>query len=80
MVETCNWQVFDLARCRHRDLLLVAENHRLIRRAPIACRRRFYGRTLAWLGRWMVTWGWRLQERYDVMSAAPAPQAANHAR
>jgi hypothetical protein len=40
----------------------------VIRRAAHQHRRyhRCYERTLAWLGRWLVKWGWRLQERYGI--------------
>lgn len=68
MYDMCSSHVSGLARQRHRDLLIVAKSARLIRREAHQHKRnhRCYGRTLAWLGRWLVIWGWRLQERYGI--------------
>jgi hypothetical protein len=70
MDDMCGSHVFGLARQRHRDLLIVAKSARLIRRTAHQHRsyHRCYERTLAWLGRWLVKWGWRLQERYGIAS------------
>jgi len=59
-----------LAGERHRELLLGANGRRLVRQArPRGLEaQRFYNRGLAWLGRRMVVWGWRLQGRYGAMS------------
>ena len=70
MYETSNWHVFDVANQRRKDLLLAARASRLIRRALTGRKERshFYTRPLAWLGRWLVIWGWRLQERHGVVT------------
>jgi hypothetical protein len=63
---------------RNKDLLREAEQFRLVRQVLVARRRqgRFYGRALMWLGRRLVEWGRRLQERYDVVvDASPLPAA-----
>lgn len=54
------------------DLLREAEKERLIRQMlPGGEKRdRFYRRALIWLGRLLVTWGYRLQERYGAAAAA----------
>ena len=68
-----------VCRERNRDLLREAERYRLVRQALPARRRqgRFYCRALIWLGRRLVGWGRRLQERYDVVVDASVLRAAN---
>ena len=72
-----------LVRQEHyKDLLREAERARLVRqmRAGQERRDRFYRRTLIWLGCRLVVWGWRLQERYGAVTAAPALRVANRSR
>ena len=68
MFEVYNRHVYDLAVQRHRCLLLIAQGNRLIKKALSGrvTHHRFYSRTLARLGRQLVVWGWRLQERYGA--------------
>ena len=69
--------------CRRdiRDRLREAERDRLVRRVLAGHRTgdRFLVRALAWLGRYLVAWGQRLQERYGVVVDSPALRAANRA-
>lgn len=69
MFEVFNRHIYRLAGQRHRELLLEAGRRRLVRQAlPGGLEsQRFYGRALAWLGRRLVVWGWRLQGRYGAM-------------
>ena len=71
-----------VCRERNRDLLREAERYRLVRQALPACRRhvRIYSRALIWLGRRLVDWGRRLQERYDVVVDASLLRAANQSQ
>jgi hypothetical protein len=59
---------------RYRDLRREADRYRLVRLALEASprRRHFHCRAMGWLGRLLVGWGWRLQERYGT--AVPVPQ------
>jgi hypothetical protein len=57
----------------YKDLLQEAERYRLIRQV-LAGRERgdhFHCRALTWLGRRLVAWGWRLQERYNAVAQCP---------
>ena len=69
-------------REHYKDLLREAEKARLVRQmqAGQERRERFHRRALIWLGRRLVVWGWRLQERYGPAPAAPALRAANRTR
>ena len=69
-------------REHYKDLLREAERARLVRQAWAGQERRnhLYCRTLTWLGRRLVVWGWRLQERYGAVNAAPALRVANRTR
>jgi len=73
---------FFVYREHYKDLLREAERNRLVRQALAGreSRDRFHCRALTWLGRRLVAWGWRLQERYSAATAAPALRAANHSR
>ena len=66
-------------RERNKDLLREAERYRLVQQVLTARRRRgrFYCWALIWLGRRLVGWGRRLQERYDVVVDASVLRAAN---
>jgi hypothetical protein len=77
-----NGRDFLVYRERHKDLLREAERNRLIRQVQAGreSRDRFHCRALIWLGRQLVAWGWRLQERYSAAATAPALRAANHSR
>ena len=69
-------------REHYKDLLREAEKARLVRQmqAGQESRERFHRRALTWLGRRLVVWGWRLQERYGAMTAAPALRVADRTR
>jgi hypothetical protein len=69
-------------REHYKDLLREAERARLVRQAWAGQERRnhLYCRPLTWLGRRLVAWGWRLQERYGAVTAAPALRVANRTR
>ena len=81
---------FLVHRERYKDLLREVERARLVRRRQVgqeSCvlsvsrgRNHFYCRALTWLGCRLVVWGWRLQERYGAMTAAPALQAGHRTR
>ena len=66
-------------REHYKDLLREAEKARFVRRvrAGQEGRHHFYCRPLTWLGRRLVVWGWRLQERYGAATAAPALRVAS---
>jgi hypothetical protein len=69
-------------REHYKDLLREAEKARFVRqvRAGQEGRNHFYCWPLTWLGRRLVVWGWRLQERYGAVTAAPALRVANRTR
>lgn len=66
----------------YKDLLREAERERLCRQ--VAGRKeegtRFYCRMLIWLGRRLVAWGWRLQERYGAVTETPTTLVAHRVR
>ena len=66
----------------YKDLQREAEGYRLVRQALAGRERRdrFHCRALTWLGRRLVAWGWRLQERYSAAAAAPTLRPANRTR
>jgi len=70
---------FPVHQEHYKDLLREAERARLVRQMQAGQERRnhFSCQLLTWLGRRLVVWGWRLQERYDAAIAAPALRAAN---
>lgn len=63
---------------RYQELLREAERYRLVRQARAGREKRdsFHCRALTWLGRRLVAWGWRLQERYGAATATPALRVA----
>lgn len=67
---------------RYKELLREAERYQLVRQVRAGHERRylFHRQALAWLGRRLIIWGWRLQERYGAMTAAPALRAVNRTR
>lgn len=73
---------FPVYQEHYKDLLREAERARLVRQMQARRERRnyFYCWLLTWLGRRLVVWGWRLQERYGAMTAAPALRAVNRTR
>jgi len=77
-----NERDFLVHREHYQDLLHEAEGSRLVRHARAGQERRnhLYCRALTWLGRRLVVWGWRLQERYGAMTAAPALRVADRTR
>lgn len=77
--DVVNWKDVLVQRERYQDLLREAERHRLVRRALAGRQRphRFFCQAMSWLGRRMVAWGQRLQERYGTAATAPALQPAN---
>ena len=72
-----DWNLVIAQRERHKDLLREAERYRLVRQvlAERGTRDRAWVRALAWLGRRLVAWGQRLQERYGAAAAAVHPAA-----
>jgi hypothetical protein len=47
----------------------------LLRELALAEKRdRFHCRLLTWMGRRLVSWGWRLQERYGAVAEPPSIQ------
>ena len=68
-------------RERYKDLQREAERYRLIRLAQAGRERRnrFYYQALSWLGKQLVAWGWRLQERYDTGASTLALRTADRA-
>ena len=68
-----NWYDVVVHQERNKDLLREAEHYRLVRQALAGRERRerFHCKVLSWLGRRLVAWGVRLQERYGAVAAAP---------
>ncbi len=66
----------------YKDLRREIERYRLVRQVLAGRERRdrFHCRALTWLGRRLVAWGWRLQERYNAAAAAPTLRPANRTR
>ena len=77
-----SWSDILAHKQRHEDMRREADEYRLIQQALAGRprRHRFYCRAMDWLGRRMVAWGQRLQERYGAGAAAPAMHAANYAQ
>ena len=75
------WMEVVVRRERNEDLRREAERFRLVRQALAGRERhdRFYCRALTWLGRRLVAWGKRLQERYSVAAATPVLGAPDRA-
>jgi hypothetical protein len=76
------WDIVLIQEARHQELLRQAERERLIRQA-LAGRKTsdsFYRRALTWLGRQLVAWGWRLQERYGAVGPASRLRPAKGVR
>jgi hypothetical protein len=63
---------------QRQDLLREAARRRLIAQARTASRRpvRVYSPALVRLGRWLETWGCRLQARYGVLAEAGVVRSA----
>jgi hypothetical protein len=64
---------------RFRDTGLLPERDHLIRRLYALSTERMpiYCHVLCQLGRWMVSRGWSLQQRFGAVSPPPLSQAAN---
>jgi len=77
-----SWSDILAQKQRHEDMRREADEYRFIQQvlAGRPRRHRFYCRAMDWLGRRMVAWGQRLQERYGAGTVAPAMQAANYAQ
>jgi hypothetical protein len=80
MDETLNWDIYTIAQQHHEAMLLEREKNQGIRHALTHSGkyRDLYDRAIAWLGRRLIVWGGRLQERHEA--AAPALQTANRTR
>ncbi|MBC7233145.1 MAG: hypothetical protein H5T68_07910 [Chloroflexi bacterium] len=63
-----SWKDILVQQERYKDALREAEKERLIRQdlARFIINHRFYCRILRWFGSQLVTWGYRLQERYST--------------
>jgi hypothetical protein len=74
-----DWNAVRARQERYQDLLHDAEKYRLTRQvlAGRETHNRFYCRAQIWLGRQLVTWGWRLQKHHGVVVEAFALQAGN---
>ncbi len=59
---------------RYKELLREAQRSRLVLHELALSERRdrFHRRVISWLGRGLVTWGWRLQEWFPAMNEAPS--------
>jgi len=75
------WDIVLIQEARRQEMLRQAENERLVQqaRAGRAQGAGFYCRALTWLGRQLVAWGWRLQERYGAAVAPPLLRPAKSA-
>jgi hypothetical protein len=80
MTDWTNLHIAAVAAQHRDDLLCEAHNRRLIRQgAPAAPKpQHFYHRSLAWLGRRLIVWGSRLQQRYETEKPATRMQACSH--
>lgn len=76
------WDIVLIQEVRSQELLRQAENERLIRQVMAGHGKSdsFHCRALTWLGRQLVAWGWRLQERYGAAVAPPMLRPAKSAR
>jgi hypothetical protein len=65
-----SWKDIWVQQERYKDILREAEKERLAQQAlaRVAMGRHFHCRALTWLGRQLVAWGYRLQERYGTAS------------
>jgi len=72
--EVLGWYDVLVHQERCKDLWRDAERYRRIQRLLAGYRRprHLYCRALSWLGRRLVGWGLRLQERYGTVTTAPA--------
>ena len=68
-----NWYDVLVHQERCKDMMREAGQYRFMRQvlAGLTRRERFHCRALRWLGRRLVAWGVRLQERYGAVAAAP---------
>lgn len=66
-------------RARSTDLLREAEKARLVMQVRAGQERRhhFRHRALTWLGRQLMAWGRRLQERHGAATVAPLPRVVD---
>jgi hypothetical protein len=64
---------------RYKDRLREAQSNQLVLHELDLreSKDRFHCRVLTWLGRGLVAWGWRLQERYGTMVGVPTLRAAD---
>jgi hypothetical protein len=77
-----SWTAVLAAQERCQDMRREADRYRLVRQA-LAGRRTpypFHYRAMNWLGRWLVAWGYRLQERYGATGTGPTLQTASCGR
>ena len=67
-----NWYDVLVHQERCKDMMQEAGQYRFMRQvlAGLTRRERFHCRALRWLGRRLVAWGVRLQERYGAVATA----------
>jgi hypothetical protein len=78
-----DWREVLVQEERHKDFLLQAERHRLIRQIGSSGREKrdhVTYRALTWLGRHLIAWGCFLEKRYSARVEAPAVPVANRCR
>ncbi len=76
-----SWTDVQAQQERYKDIRREAERYRLVQQV-LAGRERgnhFHYRALTWLGRRLIAWGRRLQERYGARAATPTLWVADHA-
>jgi hypothetical protein len=76
------WDIVLIQEARSQELLRQVERERLVRqaRAGRAQSASLHCRALTWLGRQLVAWGWRLQERYGAAMTHSMLRPAREAR
>ncbi len=69
-----NWYDYDLQKIHHAELLRIAAQARMAKEIKPARGNlsHTFRQALYWLGRRLVAWGARLQERYGSNGEAPA--------
>jgi len=75
-----NWIDEQIQRQRFNDMIRTARRDHMahVALAAGAQRTRFYSPALAQVGRWLETWGYRLQTRYGAEAAVATDRATTH--
>lgn len=72
-----NWHDYYLAHQQHDDRLRLAQHLRLVNSLTHTPTNAFYAPALAYLGRWLIAWGWRLRARYSNVEFDTRPDISH---